>query len=111
MTRAAGPSQRPNTRAPMQKTNPLRARRADLRTIRHLLPHLWPRQPAELRIRVVAALGCLIVAKLTNVYVPLLYKHAVDALTPHGNLLLVAPIAMIVAYGLLRVMAQTFGEI
>ena len=95
----------------MQKAIPPRSRRADIRTIRHLLPYLWPRQSIELRIRVVAALACLLVAKLTNVYVPLLYKHAVDALTPHGALLLVAPIALIVAYGLLRVTAQTFGEI
>jgi ATP-binding cassette subfamily B protein len=82
-----------------------------MRTIRQLLPHLWPRRPRELRLRVIAALACLVVAKLANVYVPMLYKHAVDALTPHGNALLIAPVALILAYGLLRVLAQSFGEI
>ncbi len=96
----------------MQTSNPYRsARRYDLQTIRELLPHLWPRQAAQLRVRVVAALACLIVAKVANVFVPLLYKHAVDALTPHAGAVLVAPIAAIVAYGLLRVAAQAFGEL
>jgi ABC-type transport system involved in Fe-S cluster assembly fused permease/ATPase subunit len=95
----------------MPKSVSSQARRADLRTIRQLAPHLWPRQSVELRIRVVAALACLVVAKLANVYVPMIYKYAVDALTPHGDLLLVAPVALIFAYGLLRVTAQSFGEI
>src|SRR5580658_3964140 len=108
MTGAAGPSRHrnPHPRAPMPKSVSSQARRADLRTIRQLAPHLWPRQSVELRIRVVAALACLVVAKLANVYVPMIYKYAVDALTPHGDLLLVAPVALIFAYGLLRVTAQ-----
>ena len=62
-------------------------------------------------MRVLAALACLVVAKVANVFVPLLYKHAVDALTPHANVVIVAPIALIVAYGLLRVASQAFGEL
>jgi len=62
-------------------------------------------------VRVLAALACLVVAKVANVFVPLLYKHAVDALTPHANVVIVAPIALIVAYGLLRVASQAFGEL
>ena len=34
----------------------------------------------ELRVRVVAAIVCLFIAKIANVYVPVLYKHAIDAL-------------------------------
>ncbi len=95
----------------MPKSASSRSRRDDLRAIRQLSPHLWPREPVELRVRVIAALACLLVAKVANVFVPLLYKHAVDALTPHGDALIVAPIAIIVAYGLLRVAAQAFGEL
>jgi ATP-binding cassette subfamily B protein len=95
----------------MQDMTAKRAQRDDLRTIKTLLPHLWPRQGRELRLRVIAAMVCLLVAKLANVYVPLLYKHAIDALTPHAGVVIVAPVAIIVAYGLLRVMAQSFGEL
>ena len=42
--------------------------------------HLWPKGETGLRGRVVVALALLVLAKLTNVYVPILYKHAVDAL-------------------------------
>ena len=42
--------------------------------------HLWPKGETGLRCRVVVAMVLLIVAKVTNVYVPVLYKHAVDAL-------------------------------
>ena len=94
----------------MQPARPHPSRRDDLRTIRQLGPHLWPRRP-ELRLRVLAALACLVVAKVANVFVPLLYKHAVDALTPHTDAVIVAPIAVIIAYGLLRVAAQAFGEL
>jgi len=51
------------------------------RTIRTLLPYLWPKGSAELKARVVTALLFLLAAKLCNVYVPMLYKRAVDSLS------------------------------
>src|SRR6476469_9620959 len=42
--------------------------------------HLWPKGEWGLRARVIAGLLLLVLAKLTNVYVPILYKHAVDGL-------------------------------
>ena len=45
-----------------------------------LARHLWPKGEIGLRSRVVVALVLLVLAKVANVYVPLLYKHAVDAL-------------------------------
>ncbi|MFO1083956.1 MAG: ABC transporter ATP-binding protein/permease [Reyranellaceae bacterium] len=72
--------------------------------------HLWPKGEAVLRARVVAAVGLLVAAKLTNVYVPILYKQAVDALGDGAAKAVAVPIALIVAYGLARVLAQAFGE-
>jgi ATP-binding cassette subfamily B protein len=43
--------------------------------------------------------------------VPIVYKEAVDALTPGNNVVLVLPIAMIGAYGLLRLISVASGEI
>src|SRR5689334_646047 len=80
-------------------------------TIRKLLPHLWPRNAGDLRLRVVAAAALLIVAKLTNVYVPLLYKHAVDALGTPSAQLVAVPVVLILAYGLARIMAQALSEL
>src|SRR5690348_439345 len=50
--------------------------------VKDLLPHLWTRIGWDLRTRVMAAVGCLVIAKLANVYVPILFKGMVDALTP-----------------------------
>jgi len=73
--------------------------------------HLWPKGESGLRVRVIVALVLLVVAKVTNVYVPLLYKDAVDALGTPAAQAVAVPIALIVAYGAARVLAQAFGEI
>lgn len=78
--------------------------------IRTLLPNLWPRNAPDLRLRVIAAGVLLVVAKFVNVYVPLLYKYAVDALAQPAQLVAV-PVLLLLAYGLARVMAQAFGEL
>jgi ABC-type transport system involved in Fe-S cluster assembly fused permease/ATPase subunit len=82
----------------------------ELRALKSLTPYLWPRDSLGLRVRVVLAVGFLIAGKLVNIYVPLFYKHAVDALSP-GNAMVTVPVALIVAYGVARVMAQGFNEL
>jgi ABC-type multidrug transport system fused ATPase/permease subunit len=87
-------------------------RSGDLATIRALLPYLWPKGEPGLRARVVLSLLCLLIAKLATVYVPILYKRAVDALTPDpAGAALVVPLALIVAYGLVRVASAAFSEL
>ena len=73
--------------------------------------HLWPKGEIGLRSRVVVAMVLLVLAKVTNVYVPILYKHAVDALGEPAAQAVAVPIALIVAYGAARVLAQAFGEV
>ncbi|MCW5737960.1 MAG: ABC transporter ATP-binding protein/permease [Enhydrobacter sp.] len=72
--------------------------------------HLWPKGEWTLRSRVVAAGVLLVLAKVTNVYVPILYKEAVDMLGDKAQVVAV-PIALILAYGFARVLAQAFGEV
>ena len=86
------------------------------RALATLLPYLWPKAPAEnwleLRLRVVAAMACLVLAKLTVVYVPVLFKEAVDALSPTGGAAVAAvPIFVLVAYGAARVFGVAFAEL
>lgn len=82
-------------------------------TIRTLMPYLWPAGETGLRIRVVVAMALLVAAKATNVTVPIFYKQAVDILTADGNVdaMISVPVALIVGYGLCRVLALAFGEL
>ncbi len=79
--------------------------------IRSLLPYLWPKNALGLRVRVVLALILLFAAKGTMAYLPVLYKQAVDALSSTPPAVLIAPIGLIVAYGMVRVMGLLFTEL
>ena len=86
--------------------------RSGFRTVIALLPYLWPRGDWASHVRVLAAVACLVVAKIATVYVPLVYSHAVDALAPQGGAALTAiPVALIAGYALLRVASAGFAEL
>ncbi|HEX9448278.1 MAG TPA: ABC transporter ATP-binding protein/permease [Dongiaceae bacterium] len=80
-----------------------------------LLPHLWPKGQPELRVRVAIAMACLVISKLANVYVPILFKHMIDRLSlkaPEGAFEIAAvPVGLLLAYGIARVLSQTFAEL
>jgi len=81
--------------------------RRDWQTVKTLLPYLW-----QWKWRVIFALSCLIAAKLTNVAVPIIFKHIVDALTvPKDQQLLLVPVGLLGAYGLLRFSTALFTEL
>ena len=83
--------------------------RSDWRTLRRLLPYLW-----QYKGRVLAAIAFMVGAKLANVGVPLLLKQLVDAMTlPAGSTtaLLVVPVGLLLAYGVLRLMNSVFNEL
>ena len=84
-------------------------RRSDRDTLARLWPYLW-----TYKWRVVAALSFMICAKLANVGVPLLLKNLVDRLAPNASspqALLVVPVGLLVAYGLLRLSTSVFTEL
>ena len=76
-----------------------------------LLPHLWPKNQFEMRARVVAALLCLAAAKFCNIFVPMLFKRLVDGLTHKPDLVLALPLGLLLAYGIARVLTQSFSEL
>jgi ATP-binding cassette subfamily B protein len=90
---------------PPAESNVPRTQRGDWQTIRTLLPYLW-----GYRWRIGAALACLVLAKLANVGVPMLMKGIVDSLDPRIAVLTV-PLALLVAYGLLRLATTAFTEL
>jgi ATP-binding cassette subfamily B protein len=79
--------------------------------LRSLGPYLWPKGDWGLRARVVIAMLFLAAAKATNVYVPVLYRGAVDSLGGEHGALVVMPIALIVGYGIVRVLSLAFGQL
>ncbi|WP_084536589.1 ABCB family ABC transporter ATP-binding protein/permease [Azospirillum halopraeferens] len=78
--------------------------------LRTLLPHLWPKDEPGLRLRVVVAILFLVAAKAATVTIPIWFKEAVDALSAPVTAVTV-PLAVILAYGLARVLGLAFGEI
>jgi ABC-type transport system involved in Fe-S cluster assembly fused permease/ATPase subunit len=83
------------------------AARGDWYTVRTLLPYLL-----AYKGRVALALSCLIAAKVANVGVPLVLKQIVDSLTPGSQVqMLVLPLALLVAYGVLRLSTTAFTEL
>ena len=91
-----------------------------VQTVRMLLPYLWPPGDPVARLRVVAAVGCLILAKVATVYIPLFYSRAVDHLAPKGAhamgggpaaAAITVPIALIIGYCLLRIASGAFAEL
>jgi ATP-binding cassette, subfamily B, heavy metal transporter len=79
--------------------------RTDWRVIRSLMPYLL-----EFKVRVIAVIVLLVLAKLTNVAVPLVLKEIVDAMGKPKAMLAI-PVFLVVAYGLLRLFSTLFGEI
>jgi ATP-binding cassette, subfamily B, heavy metal transporter len=75
------------------------------RVVPMLLPYLW-----EYKWRVVVALVFLVTAKLANVAVPLVLKEVIDTLTP-TQAVLAMPLALLMAYGVLRLSTTLFAEL
>ena len=85
------------------------ASRSDWATLQTLFPYLW-----VYKWRVLAALACLIGAKMANVGVPLVLKRLIDALSispSNPQALLVLPVGALVAYGALRLSTTVFTEL
>jgi ABC-type transport system involved in Fe-S cluster assembly fused permease/ATPase subunit len=61
--------------------------------------------------RIALALACLALAKVAGVILPLVLKHIVDGLQPGQDALVVAPLALLAAYGVLRFGNVLFGEL
>jgi ABC-type transport system involved in Fe-S cluster assembly fused permease/ATPase subunit len=84
-----------------------------MQTIVSLLPYLWPVGNPNARIRVVIALAFMLLSKVATVYVPVLYGRIIDALAPKdaAAVAFIVPVALILAYGAVRIGAAGFGEI
>ncbi|MFC1747317.1 metal ABC transporter permease, partial [Pseudomonadota bacterium] len=78
---------------------------SDWKTIRTLAPYLWAHKQ-----RVLAALACLVVAKIALVTMPWFLKDIVDHLS-ETNITLTLPLTLLLGYGALRLAGSAFGEL
>ena len=99
------------SRKPDQRREPGLGWKDQLAVIRRVLPLLWPTGEPGLRLRVVAALALILVAKFVNVLLPIAYKKIVDALSTHPGVALVIPASLIVGYGLIRIASSATTEL
>jgi ATP-binding cassette subfamily B protein len=85
------------------------------RTIRRVLPYLWPKDQPWVKRRVVLAMLALFVTKFIAVGTPFLYKGAVDALAGDGGnpawMLAFGAIGLTVIYGMARLMNVGFQQL
>ncbi len=82
----------------------------NLKTLKTLGIYLWPEGRWDLRVRVIAAIFFLVIAKVLNIYVPFVMKQAVDAFSQPLDIMTL-PLAFIISYGVARIMVQIFGEL
>ena len=86
--------------------------RDDFANLRKLSPYVW-----RYGKRVSLALGCLLLSKLAVVCVPLVLKSIIDRLDLQqssidtGQLVVIVPMALLLAYGALRLVSGFFSEL
>ncbi|MGD8310250.1 MAG: ABC transporter transmembrane domain-containing protein, partial [Chromatiales bacterium] len=87
-------------------TEKVHADRRDFQNLRGMLPFLW-----DYRGRALVALGCLVLAKVANVGIPIVLKEIVDVLESADGALLVMPVFLLAGYGVLRLASSLFNEL
>ena len=94
------------TMQPSPHTERVQSQWRDLKNLKAMLPFLL-----DFRGRVLFALGCLILAKVANVGVPMVLKGIVDALEKNPSQVLILPVSLLLAYGALRLSSSLFNEL
>jgi ATP-binding cassette, subfamily B, heavy metal transporter len=71
-------------------------------TLRRFLPYLWPRDYPALRVRIVLALGLVVISKLVQLSMAWVYGRAVDRMVPGMESAVGLAVALVVAYAAAR---------
>ncbi|CAH0386894.1 unnamed protein product [Bemisia tabaci] len=98
---------------------------SSMQMLEAMTSYIWPQDQPEIRNRVKVAMGLLVGAKVLNIGVPFLFKHAVDSLNTLASsngeavlnfssapdTVLSASVALLVGYGIARAGAAGFNEL
>ena len=87
-----------------------------LRTIANLWAYMWPEGRGDLKLRVVLAIGALLLSKVATTLVPFAYKGIIDSLDTGGQdaaliLGVAVPIVLVLAYGLGSIIDAGFQQL
>ena len=87
-------------------------RASGVRTIKRVIPYLWPDGEVWVKRRVLIAMAALLLSKLIAVYTPIIYRDAVNALSEEGvSDLLLGAVGLTVAYGMARIFTSGFQQL
>ena len=87
--------------------NPVELEHVNWNSLKELLPYLM-----AFKTRLILAVLCLVAAKLASVGLPFILKGVVDQLNSNNeNLLVIVPLGLLLAYGLVRFSNVLFGEL
>ena len=90
----------------IRRENDVHNNRRDWHNLKSMLPYL-----KEFTGRTLFALLCLILAKTANVGVPVVLKDIVDTFDSNQSAALILPVALLLAYGALRLSSSLFNEL
>ncbi len=87
-----------------------------LDTVKNLWPYMWPAGRPDLKLRVILAIGALLVSKVATTLIPFAYKGIIDGLdgTAPDNALvmgLAVPVVLLIAYVLGNVVDAGFQQL
>ncbi|HEV7344705.1 MAG TPA: ABC transporter ATP-binding protein/permease [Devosia sp.] len=85
-------------------------------TVRNLWTYMWPENRPDLRLRVVLAIGALLLSKVATTLIPFAYKGIIDSLdasTPNAGVILglAVPIVFVIAYVLGNIIDAGFQQL
>ncbi|MEO1422589.1 MAG: ABC transporter ATP-binding protein/permease [Pseudomonadota bacterium] len=90
---------------------------AERSVLRKVVPYIWPPGETWVKVRVVLALLCLVMAKVVTLSTPWFFAQAVDALAPvegaagQATMLALGPVALVLGFGLARLGMVAFNQL
>jgi ATP-binding cassette subfamily B protein len=105
------------TPSPTKKSPRVTAEGSLLTTVRNLWGYMWPEGRNDLKLRVVLAIGALLLSKVATTFIPFAYKGIIDGLNQAagGNQALVmgiaVPVVLVVAYGIGNIVDAGFQQL
>jgi len=91
-------------------------RKSAMRTIKRVIPYLWPAGRPGIKLRVVLAMVALVLARVTSVMTPFFFKGAIDSMSPEllsdpTVMLISGTIGLVLAYGAFRLFSVGFNQL
>ena len=87
-------------------------RASGVRTIKRVIPYLWPDGEVWVKRRLLISIAALLLSKLIAVYTPIIYRDAVNALSGEWvSDLLLGAVGLTVAYGMARIFTSGFQQL